>query len=395
MRYLFSLSKILLFIVIGITLPFFVFAASSDLEVSGWIPYWESTDGPRNARSNIDALTEINPFAFSVRPDGSLHDLANLKKSSWKRLFEKARDEDVRILPTVMWSNGMQIQTVLSSPMLRKNHIEAIVDMVKKGKYDGVDIDYEGKNADTKVYYSLFIKELKQALGSKMLSCTTEARTPPDSLYIKIPTTFQYANDYAVLAQYCDTVKIMAYDQQRADIKLNASKIGSPYFPVADVDWVRKVIALTVQTIPREKIMLGFPTYGREVQVTVTPNWFKEYKNLHSVNPNDAMKTAKKFKEKPSQNKAGEISFSYTPKDQPKIPSSIKAPGGTPSGEITAARALAYANQTGKAVTFNYVSWSNADAIEQKIELAKQFGLRGVSMFKIDGGEDEDIWDLF
>ncbi len=365
------------------------------IEVSGWIPYWESTDGPKDARAHMEMLDVVHPFAFSVTTSGKVKDLAGLSKSSWKRMILEARSEGVLVIPTVMSSNTEAIHTILSNEKNRSAHIKAIVAMVKKGKYDGVDIDYEGKRASTNVYYSQFLQELKRALGTKILSCTIEARTPPDSLYKVVPTNIQYANDFGEINKYCDRVNLMTYDQQRADLKLNDARKGAPYYPVADLEWVRKVITLATKSIDKDKISIGVATYGRETEVTVSPNWYQEYKQLWSVGDEYARDTADTYDVTPSRNKAGELSYSYFSESAPKIPSTIKAPSGTPSGEVAAARALAYANATGKSVTVNLVWWSDAEAIKQKVMLAQQFGLQGVSIFKIDGGEDMDIWDLF
>ncbi len=389
----YKLGLIMLITVISGILP--LEAKAADIEVTGWIPYWKVSAGTRDAKKHLDKLTEIHPFGFSVKSDGTLNDLMNIKKSSWQRLFKEAKNENVRIVPTVMWSNGVDIHSILSNDDLREEHIEEIVKMVKKGKYDGVDIDYEGKLAVTKDYFSIFLRELKAELGNKMLTCAIEARTPPDSLYTTVPLNIEYANDYAAIGEVCDRVQIMTYDQQRADLKLNASKTGAPYSPNADIDWVRKVAALAMQSIPKEKIILGVPTYGREYEVTVSPNWYQGYTRLWSVNPDEAEDTAKHYKVKPSRNQAGELSFTYIPKGSDvKFPKSLSIPKDTPSGNKVAAQALALANKTGQNVNFNMVWWSDKDAIEDKLDLVKELGLRGIAIFKIDGGEDRKIWDI-
>jgi len=240
------------------------------------------------------------------------------------------------------------------------------------------------------------LKELKSALGEKILTCATEARTPPDSLYNIVPDGIEYANDYVEIAKYCDRIEIMAYDQRRADLKLNKSKNGVPYVPISDADWVRKVLELTLRTIPKEKIMLGVATYGHEYEITVEPEWFKNYSRVEALNPKHATDTAKKMKVKPSRNKAGEMSFSFVKSSSlSKILKDFHVPKETSIGDTIAKQALLYANKTKQPVTFNLITWSDAGAIEQKVKLAEEFGLRGVAIFKIDGAEDKKIWSLF
>lgn len=371
-------------------------AHAAPLEVSGWIPYWVDTAGMKDAAKHFDVLTSVYPFSFSVAKTGGLKDLAGMDSSSWERFVEDAKDAGVEVIPTVMWSDTTAIHSVLSDSRLRAAHIEAIVDMVSEGGYDGVDIDYEGKKASTRPYFSLFLKELKSELGRAELSCTIEARTPPDSLYRTVPATIEYANDLKEIGRHCDRVNAMTYDQQRADLKLNEARKGTPYYPLADPDWVEKVAKQMERDIPARKLMLGVGTYGREVAVKVSPQWFESYTSVRSVNPGDATKTAKKFKVKPSENKAGEQSFTYLPKNSKvKLRDLPDAPRGTSSGDEVALRALEYANKTGKSLTVNMVWWSDADAIADKVELAKERGLRGVSIFKIDGAEDSGVWRLF
>lgn len=387
------MSAVSIFTVAMLCMPAAVLANDTDFEVAGWIPYWRDSEGIKDAKKHLNVIDIVFPFAFTVTTQGVIKDQAGLNDRGWKSFIKTAQGKDVEIIPTVMWNDGASIHTVLSSTSTRTAHVDVIVAMVKKGKYDGVDIDYESKKAETINYFSLFLKELKVKLGAKKLTCTVEARTPPDSLYREVPAVISYANDYKAIGTYCDRVEIMAYDQQRADIKLNAERTGAPYMPVADVDWVRKVVELAIQDIPKEKILLGIPSYGYHYAVTVAPNWYKDYTRIGALNAPDILAMAKEYKVTPSRNSAGEMSFTYIPKSSTlRLSSSLDIPKGTPKGNIVVARALAYANETGQTVVVNFAAYPDAVSMKQKIDLAKEFDLRGVAFFKFDGEEDQKVW---
>lgn len=368
---------------------------AAPLEISGWVPYWRGDAGTKSARKNLDALSVVHPFAYAITSSGGVKDLAGLSKNPWKRMIRDARRDDVLVVPTIMSGDTDLIHSVLSNETLREKHIEAIVKEVKKGGYDGIDIDYEGKRASTRPYFSAFLKELKEELGSNMLSCTIEARTPPKDLYRTVPDTIEYSNDFVEINKYCDRVNIMAYDQQRADLSLNDARKGAPYIPVSDSAWVRKVLELTSKTIDKDKLVLGVPTYGAEWELSVDPEWYRSYGKLWSLNPTYGTDTAKKEKVKPERNSAGELSFTYLPKSAKKEVGSYDVPRGTSEANKAAAQALAYANKTGKSTVVHVVWWSDAQAIAEKVKLAEEFGIKGVAIFKIDGGEDQGIWKLF
>ena len=353
-----------------ISAPLSAFAASSTgLEVSGWIPYWRVSEGTKDAKKNLNSLTEINPFAYSVKSDGTLLDNMKIEKKEWQSLFKEARKKNVRIVPTIMWADGAAIHAMLSNSQKRAAHIAAIVEMVEENDFDGVDIDYESKKAETIDYFSTFLGELNTALGNKWLMCTIESRTPLDSRFANPPATMQYANDFVQINKYCDRVRIMMYDQGTIDIKLNAQASG-PYMPLSDVEWVEKATRLALKDISADKLVIAVPTYGYEYKITKLGSGYK-YERQWSFNPGYATDLAKKYRIKAERNDAGELSFQYTPKKTKSSSSSSFASEGT-----------------GK----NLVWWSDAVAIGQKVDLAKRLGIQGVAVFKIDGGEDKNMW---
>lgn len=383
------------------SLPIFAFASHDedderhDLEVAGWIPYWNDSKGIKDAKKHIDSIDVIYPFSYEAQSDGTIKDMADMDSKEWKSFMKTAKKEDIEIIPTILWNDGGAIHANLSYKSLRTKHIDAIVEIVEDNDFDGIGIDYESKLSTTKDHFSDFLKELKRKLDDKILTCTVEARTPPESLYKNVPAVLEYANDYKAMNRYCDRVEIMAYDQQRADLKLNEEKAGEPYMPVSDVDWVEKVVKLALQDFDEDKVVLGIPTYGYHYDVTVAPNWYKDYRRVGALNVPDLLDIADTYDITPGRNKAGEMSFTYFPQTSPyRVLSVLPVPEGTRKGHEAAAQALLYANLSGQTVTVRYASYSDAGAMEDKIELAKEYGLRGIALFKIDSEEDQDVWDI-
>lgn len=375
---------------------------STGLEISGWIPYWRTEAGTKDARKHLSQMTEVNPFGYTVRSDGSLNDAMKLGGSDWKRLIRDAKKKKVGVVPTIMWSDTNSIHTVLSNPATRAAHIRNIVAAVEDNDFDGIDIDYEAKKAETRVHFSAFLEELADALGKKQLDCTIEARMPLEARYSGTPpANIEYANDLKKINQVCDRVRIMTYDQQTADVQLNAAARarGEVYAPVADVAWVEKVVNYMSQDIDTKKMVLGIPTYGYIYQLMPNTNGNGYgYIKMEAFNPGYGVDLAKSLKITPERNRAGELSFSYVPKDQPaSLPSQSAlaklAPSNTSSANLAAAGAMALVKKTGQQAPVTYITWSDAKAIGDKVALAKKLKLAGVAVFKIDGGSDPKMWD--
>lgn len=371
--------------ILTVIFPSAVFAqAISPLQISGWIPYWRSEKGVESIMPHLENFTEVNPFMYTVKINGTLNSASPLSDPEWVRLKAKAKELNIRFVPAVMWANGDAMDEVFRDPEKRKAHISSIIREVFGNGADGIDIDYEGKYAKTRPYFSLFLKELKEAIGyNKWITCTVEARTPVDSRYSSteaIPPGIEYANDFQALNQYCDSVRFMTYDQERIDLKLNAAK-GDPYVPVSDVEWVEKAVRLAMQDINKNKIAIGVPTYGYEYDMfpshlpaeasaqAGSGNGKMQYSKLWSFNLGYATSTAAKLGLAPVRDKAGELTLTFPASQSPEPP--IPLPNAT-----------------------RVLVWSDAQAIKDKMDLAVKLGVQGIAIFKIDGGQDAALWDI-
>ncbi len=369
------MKRFFLFIVLSSFLPLSLFAATkaTPLSVSGWLPYWKRDEAASSTMQYLNKLSEISPFSYTVSTDGSLKNPMKTDAEPWLTLFTEARKQGVKIYPSILWTDKNQIESMLSYKKKRTAHIDAIVTEVKLQNWDGIDIDYEGKLADTREGYAKFVTELAAKLhkNKKKLICTVEARTPIDSRYSKVTdellARIEYANDYKAIGKACDEVRIMAYDQSTDDLQLTTKYQNSLYKPVADVDWVKKVVTLALEDIPAKKIQLGVATYGYKYEIvpkdgTSTPS----VPRIGAMNYIYADELARSLQITPIRNQAGELSFTYSTTTV----------------------------SSGMAKQSTYLIWySDSEAIKDKIKIAKLYKLGGIAIFKLDGAFDQKLFD--
>jgi spore germination protein YaaH len=368
-------------IVLLLMLSFFDVASAATFERAVWIPYWRKTEGASTTLQNLSTLTQISPFAFELQADGTIKNALKIEEEPWTSLIAAAKKKKVKVYPSILSYPSTQTEKyafylVLAQRKKRFQLEKDIVSLVKKYKVDGIDIDFENKTAETRPYFSAFLKELSTALHKekKQLICTVEARTPPESRYAttsqEVLSKVEYSNDYKVIGAVCDQVRIMAYDQANDDQRLVNQNNGNTYKPVADIDWVEKIATLALRDIPAKKIILGVPTYGYKYEIITQPDSASpKYSRIGSMNFNYADDLAKSLHLTPIRNSAGELSFVYSTSTDLE---------GKPLGDYK-----------------QYLVWySDAKAIADKVKIAKLYKLGGVVVFKIDGGNDPQIWNV-
>jgi spore germination protein len=370
--------------------PILATTKATPLKIGAWLPYWQGQPGAQSIAIHLDSFNEISPFSYEISSDGLITDDLQIGSGMWDSYFAALHDEGVKIIPTIAYFDADGIYTLLSSSTSRQAAEDTIAQLVQGRDFNGIDIDFEGMSPATQPYYSLFIQGLAIRLHpqGESLTCTVVPRTPPSSLYVAPPANIIYPENYTVLNKYCDEVRLMAYDQEGVDLKLDASKGGNGtlYAPVADPDWVKKLIAFALQSISPKKIMLGVPTYGYEYEVSWANNQ-TTYQRVRAFDYFDAMARATSTGAAITRNSADELTFTFASTTY------IQEPPILTFTESSTEPAILM-NPNPNATTTFFVSLPDAQSEMDKVALAKQYGLRGVMFFKADGQMDPALWNL-
>jgi spore germination protein YaaH len=114
--------------------------------------------------------------------------------------------------------------------------------------YDGVQIDFEAVQPADRDSFIGFLRLLKAGLpAGKVLSVALPARRK------KVTDAY----DYGVISGIADRIMVMAYDEH-----WSKSQPG----PVASLEWCRAVARFSRNNVPRGKLIMGLPLYGRSWQ---------------------------------------------------------------------------------------------------------------------------------
>ena len=220
-------------------------------------------------QDNLHLFTDIAFRWFATNAKGELY---YEYQDDYDKILQMVRKQGIRTHASVVLMGKEPLHQLLSNQQSRKLLIGNLLDEVKKNGYDGVNIDFELMGYQDASRFTSFLRDLKTSLGpDKTLSVAVFARTGKETW----PTPYQYKE----IGQIADRVVVMAYDYS-----YTTSQPG----PVAPLWWVKEVTDYMVKNIPREKILLGMPTYGYNWSpgnktVSVTANKLAEIESRYSV----------------------------------------------------------------------------------------------------------------
>ena len=222
---------------------------------SGWIPNWAFDLGFESLKQNKGIVSTVNPVFYTINKEGKLES-RGIPKSKIQELVTYSKANNIRVIPTVGSYNEGSIDALLKDSTNIQRNISDILKEIEIYNFDGIDLDYELINENSKEKYIGYITLLKTKLSqeNKLLSLTLFAQWD-DAKYTDHEST-RKVQDYEYLGNIADEVRIMAYDYTRATSK----KPG----PIGPLNWIEDILEYATSKIPKEKIWLGIHLYSYE-----------------------------------------------------------------------------------------------------------------------------------
>lgn len=193
--------------------------------------------------SNAERLDAVMPDWYSIPTGGtSCHVTEHIDEDARYLLHQY----NVAIIPRLAnyaddaW-RVQELRTLLQSPSKRSCLAQSTADAVRRTDSKGINIDFEGLGMQDRKELTAFFLELAQRLHQQNQLLTIDL--PVDTSAFDLPA----------LSLVTDGVILMAYDQHHP-----ASEPG----PIAAHDWVERVLEQVLQSVPREKLLLGTANYS-------------------------------------------------------------------------------------------------------------------------------------
>jgi spore germination protein YaaH len=221
--------------------------AATKKQVLGFTTYYYSgdTSSYNSIAANTSIIDEIATQTYTTDSFGNISGLVPTNQITY------ANGNGIKTYAMLQNNfDGNIAKSVLENQSNRQALQNNLLNSVKANGYKGVNVDLEGVFYYDRNYYTTFVQELYNLFTPQGYSVTLSvpAKTSDSST-----NTWSGAYDYAALAQYCDQMIIMTYDEHYP---------GGTAGPIASIGWVENVVKYAVSVIPREKIMLGVAAYG-------------------------------------------------------------------------------------------------------------------------------------
>lgn len=248
------------------------------------------------------------------------------------------------------------VHRFLASPAAQEQAIASILAAARQNHFYGVQMDLEMVNVTDRDALTRFYQNTAAALHKNgyIVSFAVAPLTsnPPfaSEYEKKLYVNWEGAYDIKALGQSADFLTIMAYNQHAQ---------GTTPGPSAAIHWVEAAVQYALQYVPAEKISLGIPAYSTYWFAGTDPEdaYGKISVHMAGIGHDKAMYLLRKYNAKLRPDENSRVNFAMYEHDSLN----------------------------------EYLFVEDADSVQAKLDLAKKYRLRGISVFSL-GSEDPAIW---
>jgi len=187
-------------------------------------------------------INTISPTWFSVSGnEGTITSLAS------ERYVERAHNAGIEVWALCDdFNKEVDMHEILSYTSRREKLANELIASAIKYELDGLNIDFENITASSAKHYVQFLRELS-------IKCRNNGIVLSVDNYVPAPYNSFY--DLEEQGKVVDYVVVMAYDEHHA----NSEESGS----VSSITFFQEAIKNTVESVPKEKVVIGLPFYAR------------------------------------------------------------------------------------------------------------------------------------
>ncbi|WP_432663426.1 glycosyl hydrolase family 18 protein [Wukongibacter baidiensis] len=201
----------------------------------------------------IEGLDVVTPTWFSLDNEGVITNKADFD------YVEEAHEKGYKVWGLVDNSFDPKLTSeVINNDEMKDKVIAQIAFYASLYDLDGINIDFENVYYEDRDALTEFVEDLTHILKKQNLVVSIDVTVPSGS------ERWSKVYDRERLSQIVDYVALMAYDEHWATSPVSGS--------VASIGWVERGIERSLDTIPKEKLLLGVPFYTRVWKETKDEN---------------------------------------------------------------------------------------------------------------------------
>ena len=194
-----------------------------------------------DAVKDAKGVNVISPTWFSITSnEGTISSLASAD------YVNKAHAKGMEVWGLIdNFSENISTLETLSNRESREHIIQKLLEEAKRVGLDGINVDFEALKEEEVPHFIQFLRELSITCRANNLVLSIDDPVPQY-------TSFYNRKEQGIIGDY---VIIMGYDEHT----IGSEKAGS----VASLPFVEEGIRLTLEEVPKEKVINGIPFYTR------------------------------------------------------------------------------------------------------------------------------------